>query len=201
MAISLSKNIAQCDDRARPRDDRAAVGWAWTGRNLILDEALMLGRMNGARRRGRPRQRWLDTLMGYSSGATISNMRRYARDRAGWRGAATDVVRSRMRLDGTRYLTIITNYLKIITKIVKLGGYGFYISAQIISPLAGFGFADLGLIASEAQVVHSIIFASSRLFHFYSRGVARLVSDNGLISESEWFWKENWRMKVRIKVV
>ena len=28
----------------------------------------------------------------YSSGATISNMRRYARDRAGWRGAATDGV-------------------------------------------------------------------------------------------------------------
>ena len=24
----------------RRRDDRAAVGWAWTGRNLILDEAL-----------------------------------------------------------------------------------------------------------------------------------------------------------------
>ena len=33
MAILLSKNIAQCDDRA-------AVDWAWTGRNLILDEAL-----------------------------------------------------------------------------------------------------------------------------------------------------------------
>ena len=51
MAILLSKNIAQCDDRAerRPRgattarcDDRAAVGWAWTGRNLILDEALII---------------------------------------------------------------------------------------------------------------------------------------------------------------
>ena len=25
---------------AARRDDRAAVGWAWTGRNLILDEAL-----------------------------------------------------------------------------------------------------------------------------------------------------------------
>ena len=25
------------------RDDRAAVGWAWTGRNLILDEALGVG--------------------------------------------------------------------------------------------------------------------------------------------------------------
>ena len=67
-----------------------------------MEDDVMLGRMNGARRRGRPRQRWLDTLMGYSSGATISNMRRYARDRAGWRGAATDVARSRMRLDGTR---------------------------------------------------------------------------------------------------
>ena len=26
--------------RRRRRDDRAAVGWAWTGRNVILDEAL-----------------------------------------------------------------------------------------------------------------------------------------------------------------
>ncbi len=65
-----------------------------------MEDDVMLGRMNGARRRGRPIQRWLDTLMGYSSCATISNLRRDARDRAGWRGAATDV--ARMRLDGTR---------------------------------------------------------------------------------------------------
>ena len=68
-----------------------------------MEYDVMLGRMNGARRRGRPRQRWLDTLIGYSSGATISTMRRYARDRAGWIGAATAVTRSRMRLDGTRW--------------------------------------------------------------------------------------------------
>ena len=42
--------------------------------------------------------KYSSTLMGYSSGATISNMRRYARDRAGWRGAVTAVARSRMRL-------------------------------------------------------------------------------------------------------
>ena len=64
----------------------------------VMEDDVMLVRMNGTRRRGR----WLDTLMGYSSGATISNMRRYATDRAGWRGAATDVARSRMLLDGTR---------------------------------------------------------------------------------------------------
>ena len=67
-----------------------------------MEDDVMLGRMNGARKKGRPRQRWLDTLKGYASGATISNMRRHARDRAGWRGAATGVARDRIRLDGTR---------------------------------------------------------------------------------------------------
>ena len=61
--------------------------------------------MDGARKRGRPRQIWVDTLKGYASGATISNMRRDARDRAGWRGATTAVARGRMRLDGTNRVT------------------------------------------------------------------------------------------------
>ena len=63
---------------------------------------VILGRMNVAKRRGRPIQRWLDTLKAYSSRATISSTRRDARDRAGWRGATTAVSRGRMRLDGTR---------------------------------------------------------------------------------------------------
>ena len=50
-----------------------------------MEDDMMIGRMNGARKRGRPRQRWVDTLKGYASGATINNMRRDARDRAGWR--------------------------------------------------------------------------------------------------------------------
>ena len=45
-----------------------------------MEDDVMLGRMNGVRRRGIPSQLWLDTLKGYSSGATISNMRRYARE-------------------------------------------------------------------------------------------------------------------------
>ena len=67
-----------------------------------MEDDVMLGRMNGARKRGRPRQRWLDTLKGYANGATISNMRQGARDRAGWRGAATAVARGRMRHKVTR---------------------------------------------------------------------------------------------------
>ena len=46
-----------------------------------MEDDVMLRRMNGARKSGRLRQRWLDTLKGYASGATISNMRRDARDR------------------------------------------------------------------------------------------------------------------------
>ena len=67
-----------------------------------MEDHMMLGRMNGARKRGRLRQRWLDTLKGYASGATISNMRRDARDRVEWRGATTAVARDRMGLDGAR---------------------------------------------------------------------------------------------------
>ena len=84
--------------------------WAAAGG---MEDDVMLGRMNGARRRGRPRQRWLDTLRGYSSGATISNMRRYARDRAGWRGAATDVARG---LDATRRLKVMTRCMWHVEK-------------------------------------------------------------------------------------
>ena len=61
-----------------------------------MEDDMMLGRMNGARKRGRPRQIWLDTHKGYASGATINNMRRDARDRAGWRGATTAVARGRV---------------------------------------------------------------------------------------------------------
>ena len=67
-----------------------------------VEDGVMLGRMKGARKRGRPRQRWLDTLKGYTSGATISKMRRDARDREGWRGTVTTVARGRKRLGDTR---------------------------------------------------------------------------------------------------
>ena len=66
-----------------------------------MENDMMLGRMNRARKRGRSRQRWVDTLKEYASGP-ISNMRRDARDTAGWRAATTAVARGRMRLDGTR---------------------------------------------------------------------------------------------------
>ena len=74
----------------------AKAALSYFGHVVRAEDDVMLGIMNGTRRRGRPRQRWQDTLKGYSRGATISNMRRDARDRAGWRGAATAVARGRI---------------------------------------------------------------------------------------------------------
>ena len=62
MAILLSNNIAQCDDSAvrRPRDDLAAVGWAWTGRNVMLDEALTMTLLTGSVRWHNAVNDWFD---------------------------------------------------------------------------------------------------------------------------------------------
>ena len=87
--LSIIENIKP-EWTLESRVPKAALSYFWHAvRAGGMEDDVMLGRMNGARRRGRPRQRWLDTLVGYSSGATISNMRQYARDRAGWRGADT----------------------------------------------------------------------------------------------------------------
>ena len=56
--------------------------------------------MEREREEDRDRDGW--THKGYASGATISKMRRDARDSEGWRGAATAVAGGRMRLYGTR---------------------------------------------------------------------------------------------------
>ena len=99
-----------------------------------MEDDMMLGRMNGARKRGRPRQRWLDTLKGYASGATINNMSRDARDRAGWRGAATAVPRGRMRLNGTRRTTRGSHAWKYIPISTSHDAYKFsFIPRTIIA--------------------------------------------------------------------
>ena len=56
--------------------------------------------MERAREEDQGKDGW--THSRYASEATISNMSRDARDRAGWRGATMAVARGRMRLDGTR---------------------------------------------------------------------------------------------------
>ena len=62
-----------------------------------LEETLMLGKIEGKRRRGLQRMRWLDGIID-SMNMNLSKHREIVKDREAWHFAAHGVTRSRTRL-------------------------------------------------------------------------------------------------------
>ena len=79
---------------------QALIFFGHTIRASEVEENIMLGRVQGTRRRGRQRTRWLDVLK-ESTPMSLHKRKETAMNRSKWRLFVQRIARNRKRVDGT----------------------------------------------------------------------------------------------------